>query len=108
MAITKAQFPNFSLNVTAEVYTDSIDLVSVAANISATQEVTASTTGLLKVGDLVVLLDDGGINAGLMAVCLPVATIDKFNFRVQNSTAGALDPTAKTMKFLVIHVGTLN
>jgi hypothetical protein len=79
----------------AGVFTISIDVASVAANISAEQTFTAP--GVL-LGDMVFVntpsVGTATLNAGLGVTGARVTAANTIGLRFMNSTAGALDPSA--------------
>lgn len=108
MATTITHLPNVMVSGAMRVLSDSIDLAPVAANTSAAQEVALSSTGILAVGDFIVLLDAGTVSAGLQVACVQkVATADKVKFLVANCTAGTVDNAPTTMTFLHIPAAQL-
>jgi len=79
----------------AGVFTITIDVASVAANISAEQTFTAP--GVL-LGDMVFVntpaIGTAALNAGLGVTGARVTAANTIGLRFTNSTAGALDPSA--------------
>jgi len=79
----------------AGVFTITIDVASVAANISAEQTFTAA--GVL-LGDMVFVntpaIGTAALNAGLGVTGARVTAANTIGLRFTNSTAGALDPSA--------------
>lgn len=76
----------------------SVDLGSVAANTS--EEETATVPGV-KIGDIV-FVSDSALSAGQVIANARVSAADTVTMQVINTTAGAIDATARTMNFFVI------
>lgn len=96
-----------------DVLVDTPTFASVAQNTTAVQSValdaifggvaTSPGKGGINIGDICILVDDGGIQAGLFAMCLPVTVAGQVNFKFANVTAGALTPTP-TRPMMIRHV----
>ena len=76
----------------------SLDVASVAANVSAEQTFTVAG---LAVGDLVFVLKPS-LTAGLGIVNARVSAADTLAITFMNTTAGALDPAAETYLIFVM------
>lgn len=93
------------------MYTLQEDIVigATAATTSAIQTFTTATTGFLKVGDFLILIDDGPpVTDQYIIDPLPVTTVDQIRIKVANASAAAPGARASAnMKFLVIKAASL-
>jgi hypothetical protein len=89
---------------------EDITIGATAATTSAIQTFTTATTGFLKVGDQLLLLDDGPpVTDQYIIDPIPVTTVDVIRIKVANASAGAPGARASAqMKFLVIKAAAQN
>lgn len=85
---------------------EDITIGATAATTSAIQTFTTATTGFLKVGDQLILIDDGPpVTDQYIIDPLPVTTVDVIRIKVANASAAAPGArAAANMKFLVLKV----
>lgn len=88
---------SLGVNGRIDVYEQSVDLASVAANVIVEQDITV--TGILATDDLINVEPITGMLVGICSAFVKAA--DTVALVLVNPTAGALDPPAGLMRFYV-------
>lgn len=85
------------------VFTETVDLGSVAANTSEEEQITVTGVG---VNDIVLAVIPPALSAGIMVGPCRVSAANTVQLQVMNTTAGAIDRTSEAgWRFVVASMG---